>query len=95
MIDLLKWEPGYDGEGAESERFEYSVGGKGVGGIGPWLSITIERKSDGKMFEKIWYDEVPIDEMDPYIFCEAFEDGYVIVFPWEWKRKEVERREDG
>lgn len=81
---MLVWEPGYDGESAKSERYEYAIGGRSIGGFGVWLAIYITRKKDNKMYTKIWYEEVPVD---PKFFCEAFEDGYVILFPWEWSEK--------
>jgi hypothetical protein len=83
----LKWEPILDGVASESERYEYSIGGRGIGGTGSaWLSVHITRKSDGRVFSKTWLEEVPIGEFDPQTFCQAFEDGYIIVFPWEWKK---------
>lgn len=84
----LDWSTGpvaYDADVIESERYEYSIAG-GPGGIladRAW-HVRVERKSDGRVFDKKWSGD--IEKSDLRNFCQAFEDGYVVVFPWEWKK---------
>jgi hypothetical protein len=92
MVTLV-WQSGYDGYFAWTEQYEYSFGGDGIGGLGPpWLDIAIKRKSDGKVFDKKWFRDGQPDLSPESVcyekarcFCQGFEDGHVIVFPWEWK----------